>query len=166
MKKTVHAELRSLSHIIFRTVENLPSKKLIESVTGTNGYIIGYLADNSDRDVFQRDLEREFGITRSTASKVINLMEQKGLVERQSVACDARLKKIVLTEKTKAISHLMRDDMAGFEKMLTDGFSDDELETLFGYIGRMKNNLKSFNSNQQASVGAKCPTEGTKKEDD
>ena len=102
MEKTVHNELRSLSHLIYRFIENLPNKKRVESMTGTNGCIIGYLAENSGRDVFQKDIEKAFGITRSTASKVINLMEQKGLVERQSVSCDARLKKIVLTEKSKA----------------------------------------------------------------
>lgn len=162
MKKTVHAELRTLSHMIFRTVDSMPNKKVIDSLTGTNGCIIGYLADNRDRDVFQRDLEHEFGITRSTASKVINLMEQKGLVERQSVASDARLKKIVMTEKSEAISHLMREDMLQFESLLTNGFSGEEVVLLCSYIERMKNNLKNYKSNQTASE----ITEETKKEED
>ena len=46
MEETVHNELRSLSHIIYRFIENLPNKKKIESMTGTNGCIIGYLAEN------------------------------------------------------------------------------------------------------------------------
>lgn len=144
MEETVHNELRSLSHIIYRFIENLPNKKKIESMTGTNGCIIGYLAENSDHDVFQKDIEKAFGITRSTASKVINLMEQKGLVERQSVSCDARLKKIVMTDKSKAISHLMAEDMALVEGILTDGFSPEEKEALCDYLKRMKQNLKNY----------------------
>lgn len=144
MEETVHNELRSLSHIIYRFIENLPNKKKIESMTGTNGCIIGYLAENSDHDVFQKDIEKAFGITRSTASKVINLMEQKGLVERQSVSCDARLKKIVMTDKSKAVSHLMAEDMALVEGILTDGFSPEEKEALYDYLERMKQNLKNY----------------------
>lgn len=144
MKETVHNELRSLSHLIYRFIENLPNKKQIESMTGTNGCIIGYLNENSDHDVFQKDIEKAFGITRSTASKVINLMEQKGLVERQSVSCDARLKKIVMTDKSKAISHLMAEDMDLVESVLTDGFSPEEKKALYNYLKRMKQNLKSY----------------------
>ena len=144
MKETVHNELRSLPHLIYRFIENLPNKKLIESMTGTNGCIIGYLAENSDHDVFQKDIEKAFGITRSTASKVINLMEQKGLVERQSVSYDARLKKIVMTDKSKSISHLMAEDMTLVESVLTEGFSPDEKKALCDYLKRMKQNLKSY----------------------
>ncbi len=144
MKETVHNELRSLSHLIYRFIESLPNKKQIESMTGTNGCIIGYLNENSDHDVFQKDIEKAFGITRSTASKVINLMEQKGLVERQSVSCDARLKKIVMTDKSKAISHLMAEDMDLVESVLTDGFSPEEKKALYNYLKRMKQNLKSY----------------------
>ena len=143
MKETVHNELRSLSHLIYRFIENLPNKKQIESMTGTNGCIIGYLAENSDHDVFQKDIEKAFGITRSTASKVINLMEQKGLVERQSVSYDARLKKIVMTDKSKSISHLMAEDMTLVENVLTEGFSPDK-KALYSYLKRMKQNLKSY----------------------
>lgn len=144
MKETVHNELRSLSHLIYRFIENLPNKKQIESMTGTNGCIIGYLAENSDHDVFQKDIEKAFGITRSTASKVINLMEQKGLVERQSVSYDARLKKIVMTDKSKSISHLMAEDMTLVESVLTEGFSLDEKKALYSYLKRMEQNLKSY----------------------
>ena len=144
MKETVHNELRSLSHLIYRFIENLPNKKKIESMTGTNGCIIGYLSENSDHDVFQKDIEKAFGITRSTASKVINLMEQKGLVERQSVSRDARLKKIVMTDKSKAVSHLMAEDMALVEGILTEGFSPEEKEALCDYLKRMKQNLINY----------------------
>ena len=87
-------------------------------------------------------------ILKKLASKVINLMEQKGLVERHSVSCDARLKKIVMTDKSKAISHLMAEDMDLVESVLTDGFSSDEKEAMCDYIKRMKQNLKNYYINE------------------
>lgn len=44
------------------------------------------------RIIFQKDLETEFCIGRSTVTNILNLMEKKGFVRRESVSYDARLK--------------------------------------------------------------------------
>lgn len=134
-------ELRSLSNLIRRYFEFSSHRKEIETVTGNNGWIIGYLAHNADRDIFQKDLEEHFTITRSTASKVLSLMEHKGLIRRQAVARDARLRKIVLTEKAWEIEGLMRNDADRMEQTLTGGFSQEELRALAGFLARMKKNI-------------------------
>lgn len=140
-QRTVSAELRTLTRRIHRFIENSPNKKQIDSVTGTNGWIIAYLSCKKDADVFQRDVEKEFDITRSTASKVINLMEQKGLVERQKVSSDARLRKLSLTPKAAKLSALFEKDQQILEDTLTKGFTAEEKQNLYEYIKRMKNNL-------------------------
>ena len=142
IKKLIGFELRSLNNLIMRTVENSPIKKQIDSITGTNGWIIRFLAENADKEIYQKDLKEQFSITRSTASKVLILMEKKGLIERHSVSHDARLKKLTLTEKAREISGLMIEDANRFEKTLTKGFTEVELESLFSYIERMKNNIQ------------------------
>ena len=43
--------------------------------------------------------QREFSITRSTVTNILQLMERKGYIQRQSVPQDARLKQLVLTEE-------------------------------------------------------------------
>ena len=100
-KKSIGCEIRVLSNLIHRCVENAPNKKKVDRITGANAWIIDYISEQNEkkRDVYQRDLENQFGITRSTASKVVNLMVQKGLIERQNVLEDARLKRLVLTER-------------------------------------------------------------------
>lgn len=70
-----------------------------DEVTLTHGWILKYLYDNRDRDTYQRDIEKHFSIGRSTVTTIIQLMEKRNLVRRESVECDARLKKVVLTEK-------------------------------------------------------------------
>lgn len=147
--RPIHAELRSLTHRIHRFFQNSPNKRAVDSVTGTNGWIICYLADREDRDVFQKDIEKEFDITRSTASKVIDLMEQKGLVERQSVPYDARLRKLVLTEKSRGLVSLINLDKENLEKTLTKGFSEKEIATLTEFILRMRTNLEEEGGKQK-----------------
>lgn len=137
-------ELRSLNNLIRRYFEFASHRKEIETVTGNNGWIIRYLAENKDKDIYQKDLEEQFTVTRSTASKVLRLMEQKGLIRRQAVSRDARLKKIVLTEKAWKIKELMREDAEKMEKSLVKGFTEEELQAFYSYLQRMKANLSPF----------------------
>lgn len=139
-------EIRSLNNLICRYFEFSSHRKEIETVTGNNGWIIGYLAENVEKDIFQKDLEDHFSITRSTASKVLNLMEQKGLIRRQAVEQDARLKKLILTEKAWEIRDLMKEDAVRMEQTLTDGFTDKEKQALLLYIKRMRTNISGVKS--------------------
>ena len=139
-EKMIGRELRSLSNLIMRQVER--QQKDMDTVTAANGWIIGYIADNSLRDIYQRDLEEAFGITRSTVSKNINLMVQKGLIVREGVAHDARLKKLVLTPKAWVMFEKMKRDSFEMEKRLTSGFSPEELKLLLQLIERMKQNMR------------------------
>jgi DNA-binding MarR family transcriptional regulator len=141
-KKTVGMELRSLNNLIKRYIENSQHFQYAKKITGTNGWIIAYLFENEGRDVFQRDLEERFTITRSTISKVLKLMEQKGLIQRLSVEEDARLKKIILTDKAREIHQAVKEDLMSIEKCLMKDFSPEEKDQLFTFIDRMKANME------------------------
>lgn len=107
IERSIGNAIRVLSNMIHREITNSPGMKLVERVTGTNAWIIGYIAQQGENDVFQRDLEQKFGITRSTASKVVNLMVQKGLIVREKVPGDARLKKLMLTNRSREMLDMM-----------------------------------------------------------
>lgn len=134
-------ELRSVNNLIRRYFEFASHKREIDSVTGNNGWIIGYLADHSDRNIFQKDIEEHFTITRSTASKVLTLMEQKGLIKRCAVEQDARLKRIVLTDKAWEIRKMMMQDGEALERVLTDGLEEEEIDALHRSLRKMRENL-------------------------
>ncbi len=139
---TAGKEIRSLSNLIMRFITLKLNKNFVETATGSNAWILLYLSKHKEKDVFQRDLEKEFCITRSTASKVVILMEKKGFIRRDSVSDDARLKKLTLTEKGEQIIELMADDKYVVEQTLVKGFTPGELEQFCGYIQRMKNNIQ------------------------
>ena len=141
-KKRIGRRLRILNNLVRRRIDNSCTKKKIDDMTGTNGWIIGYIDRNGDRPVYQRDLEREFGITRSTASKVVILMEKKGFISHVSAPHDARLKQLVLTERSREIVSMMNEDAQRNEKKLTAGFSEAELAELRSYLDRMIANME------------------------
>ena len=90
LERMIGARIKSLSNLLKRQVDQSMSEIGIEPLTGMQGRIVGYLGHHQDQDVFQRDIEEEFQIRRSTAT---------GILERRPVARDGRLKKLVLTPK-------------------------------------------------------------------
>jgi DNA-binding MarR family transcriptional regulator len=138
--------IRMLDNMIMRRFDrNRPDRVVLERATGTNRWVIGYLVEQqrAGRTVYQRDLEAVLGITRSTVSRVLDLMERKGLVERQPEAGDARLRRLVLTERAMALHEKMRAYAEGFERELTAGFSPEEIDSLMDYLDRIRRNLEN-----------------------
>ena len=107
-----------------------------------NRRLLGYLYANRDRDIYQRDVEKEFSIRRATSSKVITRLEGKGFVRRESVDCDARLKKLVLTEEGIKIQRDVCRELDDFDEKLISVLTKDEQETLFELLGKIKNSLE------------------------
>lgn len=138
----INTELRILSRNINNYFINYGNRKKVDRMTGSGGWIISYIAENYNRDVFQRDLEKEFDITRSTASKNVDLLVENGFIEREQVDYDARLKKLVLTEKAKDVFKIMRNDRAALEDQMLKGFSDEEKKQLRGFLKRLSSNLE------------------------
>ena len=67
-----------------------------EELTMMQSWIIRFLYEHSEEDIYQRDIEAEFSIARSTATGILKLMEKRGYIRRVSVERDARLKKLEL----------------------------------------------------------------------
>ena len=142
MQRKIGIDIHRLDNRIRRYVQRSVTQYEMEAVSGTNGRIVRFLSEHTDRDIYQKDLESEFGITRSTASRVLRLMEQKGLVERQSVPHDARLKKLLLTERSRKLVQQMCQTGTTVDTRLLSGFSPQEVQTLYGFLDRMFQNLE------------------------
>ena len=97
--QVIPAQIRRVDNLIFRKINQFARENNVEQATPMHGWIIEYLYRHRDAAVFQRDIEREFSITRSTVTNILQLMERKGYIERRCVPQDARLKQLVLTEE-------------------------------------------------------------------
>ena len=142
MEKILGIQLIRISTMIRRELDNQADGELLHKATGGNGWILKYLARNEDHDVYQKDIEEHFSVTRSTVSKVVKLMEEKGLIQRLPVPGDARLKKLVLTEQGRAVHEMADANMVRMEARLANGFSAEKLEQLFDFLQRLQENLK------------------------
>ncbi len=134
--------IRILSILIKREVDNLEEKTYGQTITGTNRFILLHLAHNSDRDIFQKDLEEVFSVRRSTMSSILQRMEEKGLLTRSAVDYDARLKKIELTEKGRTLNRQMEASIDDMEEKLIRGLSDEETQTLLTLLHKVRCNVE------------------------
>ena len=134
-------EIRRLDHMLGRNMQAHVRAAGIDEVTLMHGWIIRYLYTNQDKDVFQKDIEQYFSIGRSTVTNIIQLMERKGYIARESVEHDARLKKVVLTETGIRNQEMLEDLVESLDTRLVDGITDEELYVFYSVIEKLKRNL-------------------------
>lgn len=121
----------------------------IDEATAVHGYILRYLADNSDRDVFQKDIEAHMDVGRSSITTVLNIMERNGYIERSSVKSDARLKKITVTEKGRDVSILLTNAICETEKNILAEISESEREMLYSLLLRIKSRAEKIGEKER-----------------
>ena len=86
-------------------------------------------------------MEKEFQIQRSTATVMLQNMEQKGYIVREPVSQDARLKRIVVTEKAIKADKMIREQIDIFDEELEAGITPEEKEAFFRVLGKLIQNL-------------------------
>lgn len=137
-------ELKCITRLIKREVDSSSVIRSQEELTGAQGHVIGYVSRRNahGEEVFQKDLEKELMLRRSSVTGLLSAMEKKGFIERQSVEKDKRQKKIVLTDKAREFNKSVTEYFDGLDKELKNIFSVEEYENLKEYLQRIKNHLK------------------------
>lgn len=133
--------IKAVANAIRRRMEGIN----IEEKTGlTRGEcaIMGYLMDNADTPVYQKDVEEKFCIRGSSATRALQSMERKGLIIRKSEAHDGRLKRLVPTSKADEISRYVNSIIEETEQRLLKGISQEELEQFLNICDRIYENVE------------------------
>ncbi len=136
--------IKILDQLMKETMDKLMDQTP-NKTTLMHSLVIGYLQDREDEhlDTFQKDIEKEFSINRSTTSEMLTLMSQKGMIKRLPVNYDARLKKIVLTDKSREYNLRLSICMERMFKILTNDLTDEEIETFIIFCDKITDNLNN-----------------------
>ncbi|HIX98958.1 MarR family transcriptional regulator [Faecalicatena contorta] len=111
-------------------------------ISGSQGNILDYiLVEGMKRKVYQKDIEREFGLRPPTASEVLKALEKRELICRVPDEEDGRWKRIVFTKKAEKIHEALRREIEESEALLLRGISREEQETFLEIAGKMLKNL-------------------------
>ena len=93
-------------------------------LTGNQMAIIDFITNHAE--VFQRDIEHEFEIQRSTTTVLFQRMEKKDLIERFTSLKDARQKAVALTDKAVKIASACQAYLRAEEEEFVQQFSAKE----------------------------------------
>ena len=135
-------QINGLSHMIRWLTHQYVGEDGGHSGAGVYGWIIGFLYDNRDQDIFQRDLQQQFSVRRSTMTGILQAMEKDGMITRSPVPWDARLKKIELSEKAVARQEKFQQTIAAIEAKLSSGLTPQEKETFIGLCEKIRKSLE------------------------
>lgn len=130
-------------HMVGNQMKRLADNAAAEyGLTSIQSRMIRFLyLESKKRDVYQKDIEEEFNIRRSSVSSVLQLLEKKGYIERVSVEKDGRLKKIVLTGTGKLIQEKVHSLIQEGEQKLRDELTEEELKIFIDILSRLSKKL-------------------------
>lgn len=108
---------------------------------GTQTRILYFVLMNySDRDIYQKDIEEELNIRSATTSILLKKLEENGMIIREKVSYDDRLKKILPTSASIEMKKNINRDIQLVENKLTSGISQEKLNIFFEVIQKMVEN--------------------------
>ena len=141
MERMVGKKKKKVDNMISRLViKETKDKELLLSPIQIR--IIKFILNNSNKEVFQRDIENKFEIRRSTTTGILNTMEKNNLIKREISKLDKRQNKIVLTSYGKELFLKIERDISKLENRIVNNISKEELNIFFNVIDKIINNLE------------------------
>ncbi len=142
INEQVGFEIHRTEHMMSRRLEAGVKAEGIDEITLSHGWIVRFLYENRERDIYQKDIEKYFLVGRSTVTNSIQLMEKKGLVRREFVECDARLKKVLLTEKGIRAHETIENMITEMNAGILDGIDEQDAQVFLRVIRRIRENIE------------------------
>ena len=142
MDKKLGIEIHKTDLMYRRIIEGCEEMQRANSLTGTHGFVLSYLCMREGEQVFQRDIERVCGIRRSSVTELVQLMERNGLINRQGVPEDARLKRLVVTPKGKELHQATVEAFRSVERVALKDVDEGDLEVFWKVLEQLRHNLK------------------------
>ena len=142
MADKLSMKLFALNLHISNTLETVLEKDPVGGqLNPTQLALFRHLYFHREENVYQRDLEKAFLLSRSTASRVLQGLESMGLITRSGVEADGRLKKLILTPRALELGERMSVFYRSADELLWEGFSAEESQMLCLMLERMRRNL-------------------------
>jgi len=127
----------------YLTTQAMLGQKMIKlgEFTEVQGHIIHFLAEHMHEDVYQKDIEKYLNIRRSTATVILQRMEKAGMLTREVCSDDGRMKKLILTAKSKELHPQAKAELLNAEAQARKGISPEDLAVFFEVVEKITSNI-------------------------
>lgn len=140
--EAVGFEIKRMDNLLKRRIDVMVKKKGIDEITMMHSFIIHYIYDNRDRDIFQKDIEKVFHMNRSTITNMVKYLEDQGYITRRQVPSDARLKKLGLTEQGERLHQIIGEAIRETERKMQNALTPQETEQFIRLSHKIRSQLE------------------------
>lgn len=146
-KALLFMKAHRLRHVFFQCTSKLLHNPLVHPGQGA---LLGCLLDNGSMS--QGALYRMLKVSAATVAVSLRRLEQQGLILRQQNPDDLREKLLSLTPLGISVANDMRSAVERVGTLAIQGFSQEELELLDGFLTRISENLQAWKeTNEEVS---------------
>ncbi|MNC48017.1 Transcriptional regulator SlyA [compost metagenome] len=120
-------------------VRSMANTRLSELGLNTQqGQMMGYIFENQDKGVIQKDLAKHFDRKGATITSMLQGLEKKGYIKRVIPKDNERQKKIYLLKKGADLVEEFNEIFMEVEKSITQGLTEAESEAFMKLLIKVK----------------------------
>ena len=138
-KEDIGGKIKKINNLMQREIEKEIKKN--SNLTKNQSVILDYINSEEEKQIYQKDIEQKLLIRRSTATEILNRMEQKDLIIRKSDPLDSRKKVLTLTATGKKIAIMDIDKIDILENKIRKNLTNEEIKTLLFILDKIEKNL-------------------------
>lgn len=138
-KEDIGGKIKKINNLMQREIEKEITKN--SNLTKNQSVILDYIYSEEEKQIYQKDIEQKLLIRRSTATEILNRMEQKDLIIRKSDPLDSRKKVLTLTATGKKIAIMDIDKIDILENKIRKNLTNEEIKTLLFILDKIEKNL-------------------------
>jgi len=138
-------KIHILHSMLKRRADAMISDKNAKDLSGSSMYLLEWAAKKTakGKKLYQKDFEKNFGMTKSGISRSLDLLEKNSLIRRVADEEDSRKKQIIVTEEGLKVTQEMNAEVKATEALLVKDLTKEECETMKRLLNRMIDNIKS-----------------------
>lgn len=144
---SIIAELKKFEHVLHRHIEKSMPKTEKGKLFYVQVTVLRFLKNNDENAVCQKDLEDHLKIRSSSATKLLQRMEDAGFVRRETMDTDLRKKRIIMTDKAKKTLERCFAPLETLSVEIEKGITEEEKAIFLGVLNKLSDNTSEFFQN-------------------
>ncbi|MFT8394046.1 MAG: MarR family winged helix-turn-helix transcriptional regulator [Liquorilactobacillus ghanensis] len=143
IQQTIGFQIKQLANHLNRAAHRQIAKTELIDIPETQQWILSYLYDHQQEEIFPSDLQQVFDFGKSTISELLTRMQKNKLVLLKQSTNDHRRKQVLLTTASLQKAEAVDNSISELENCLTAGMTAKQLENFSTLTRRLSRNLKS-----------------------
>ena len=118
-------------------------------LTHSQAHTLMFLIRSQNKEINQKDIEKEFGLSNPTVTGILKRLEAKGFITRTVSAADNRYKTIGITQKSRDIEAKVKKNIEKAQNKLFENLTDEEILFITEIFKKMLDNIDNKQYTQE-----------------